>query len=504
MNSTNRESNKNDVINISTLFKDLKLNIPDYQRPYCWTDDQVMQLLEDIIEAWKENKRIYLVGNVIFYKDRNNLSKENIINIVDGQQRITTFAIMMYVFKQILGNCSEEKNFDFIEEPIFTPLSKKRLKHNKMLIENRLSRSDIKKSFAQYVCKNVYITCTYAESLDEAFFYFDAQNTRGKPLARKDLLKVHHLRHMLKDTPENVIMDIIKDWEKYEKTPPEDIKYLGEDFLEFLFEQVLGLTRKAVRGELEPDNLAWIDVYREFRSEGGPNLLNNYNQPPLFKFFHYDPQQDVVSFTPKIAPFTGPYMLQNGKRYLPFEVTQSISGGLHFFLYAFKYVEALKQLRNDPWFCLLDDVTGAGNRYLRKVYRAVLLYFFDKFGMQDFEDFAAHLFLLLAYYRNGKASLYKEGVKKFEWNRFDNNIEPKQWDPFKAILLKYASTHVLKDLQSYLLYYCDNKNWHSSLGRTKKEFYYAAKNEPYFKVVNEAMMNIWNENYGESSKQAHN
>lgn len=41
--------------------EDVRLAVPDYQRPYKWTAKNVIQLLDDIIEARKENKERYRV-----------------------------------------------------------------------------------------------------------------------------------------------------------------------------------------------------------------------------------------------------------------------------------------------------------------------------------------------------------------------------------------------------------------------------------------------------------
>ena len=43
------------------VIKNVKLNIPDYQRPYKWTVKNVYQLLDDIEEARHQNKETYRV-----------------------------------------------------------------------------------------------------------------------------------------------------------------------------------------------------------------------------------------------------------------------------------------------------------------------------------------------------------------------------------------------------------------------------------------------------------
>ena len=50
---------------ISSAFKDHYI-VPDYQREYVWTNDQVEQLLSDLLEAFEEdNKKPYFLGTIV-------------------------------------------------------------------------------------------------------------------------------------------------------------------------------------------------------------------------------------------------------------------------------------------------------------------------------------------------------------------------------------------------------------------------------------------------------
>lgn len=60
--------------------KNLNLCIPNFQRPYSWTNEQVEQLIEDLEEAY-ENKKLYLIGNMIIYENK----EKNRLEIIDGQ-----------------------------------------------------------------------------------------------------------------------------------------------------------------------------------------------------------------------------------------------------------------------------------------------------------------------------------------------------------------------------------------------------------------------------------
>jgi signal peptidase I len=54
---------------IGKAIPDINLVIPNYQRPYKWTGKNVIQLLDDIIEAKNENKETYRVGTLILHKN---------------------------------------------------------------------------------------------------------------------------------------------------------------------------------------------------------------------------------------------------------------------------------------------------------------------------------------------------------------------------------------------------------------------------------------------------
>lgn len=73
----------------------VRLTVPEYQRPYKWTARNAIQLLDDITEAKNDNKEVYRVGTLILHKDLDNKGQER-YNIVDGQQRIITFSLLLY------------------------------------------------------------------------------------------------------------------------------------------------------------------------------------------------------------------------------------------------------------------------------------------------------------------------------------------------------------------------------------------------------------------------
>ncbi len=309
------------------------------------------------------------------------------------------------------------------------------------MIERKLENYSKCRDLKEYIETKVLCTYIKAKNLDEAFMLFDSQNTRGKALNRKDLLKVHHIRYIDSDIEKQKIS--AKVWEKIsEKTNPED----EEDNLDKLF-IYLALIRKSIRGELNGKHLEYIDVYKEFISEDDNGYgLNNYNQPPLFKNYNYDIEKQQLDFTTKQLELNGSYSINNGLRYLPFEIIQSIEGGEKFFWFSVKYKDIYDELSSYKTFMILDTLDGKGNYYLRKIYKSLLLLFVDKFGFEELDEFSMRVSILLFYYRYKMYQVRKEGVVNFQWNK------EHKLDIFKLIFLKYSTSVLFREIDRYVEY----------------------------------------------------
>jgi uncharacterized protein with ParB-like and HNH nuclease domain len=79
------------IINLKELTA-VQLTIPPYQRPYKWTEKNVVHLLDDIFEWVITGNKRYRIGNIIIHCEPNNPKGKN---VVDGQQRITTISLLL-------------------------------------------------------------------------------------------------------------------------------------------------------------------------------------------------------------------------------------------------------------------------------------------------------------------------------------------------------------------------------------------------------------------------
>ncbi|MDD4673721.1 MAG: DUF262 domain-containing HNH endonuclease family protein [Bacteroidales bacterium] len=134
-------------LSIRELFgnADALYKIPQYQRPYKWEDEQVDKLWEDIFDAYENGDDNYFLGSIITAKPRDN-EKSAYVDVVDGQQRITTLMILFCVIRdlypEINADASEENPFavdiDTINSSIALFGKSKRLK----LFTHRQHQSD--------------------------------------------------------------------------------------------------------------------------------------------------------------------------------------------------------------------------------------------------------------------------------------------------------------------------------------------------------------------------
>ena len=209
-------NNKLSEVNDGGVLENINLIIPDYQRPYKWTVGNVIRLLDDIEEAWKNDRRNYRVGTLILHHE-----KDNNYNIVDGQQRTVTFSLILKAFfnvEMFKGYFPIEKN-----NPNFEQLQLERnsfnisnVINNYREIERRIKRFNDNHDFLNYLLKNCEMVVVITNELSEAFQFFDSQNSRGKKLYPHDLLKAYHLR-VMNNYEVSEIIKTVKIWENMDQ-----------------------------------------------------------------------------------------------------------------------------------------------------------------------------------------------------------------------------------------------------------------------------------------------
>lgn len=89
---------ENHKYSIEEAFRECFYIVPDYQREYVWTDKEVHQLLEDIDEQIDAGViREYFIGTVLVSPT----AQKNHYEVIDGQQRLTTFFLLLCALKHL-------------------------------------------------------------------------------------------------------------------------------------------------------------------------------------------------------------------------------------------------------------------------------------------------------------------------------------------------------------------------------------------------------------------
>lgn len=92
---------ENHKYSIDEAFRECFYIVPDYQREYVWTDKEVHQLLDDIDEQLDVgNSREYFIGTVLVAPT----SQKNHYEVIDGQQRLTTFFLLLCALRHVFQN----------------------------------------------------------------------------------------------------------------------------------------------------------------------------------------------------------------------------------------------------------------------------------------------------------------------------------------------------------------------------------------------------------------
>lgn len=125
-------SENNNTLELKSIaeIKDKEFIIPSFQRGYRWEPVQVITLLEDIkeyIEKANDIKTFMCLQPVVFYKNKDN---DNLI-VIDGQQRLTTMALITYYLKDklnyIISYDKNNKTLDDILKDVLKNINRKNI-----------------------------------------------------------------------------------------------------------------------------------------------------------------------------------------------------------------------------------------------------------------------------------------------------------------------------------------------------------------------------------------
>lgn len=275
-------------------------NVPSYQRHYVWEKDNIIDLLDDIIDAQKNapNDEYFLGSYVVQTTPEGK-------DLLDGQQRLTTLFILFAVLRDLESSSPDlkdecmkmvyqeenryrntparvrilyqirDKASNFINDYLIEKDSiNSHMKKIEDCAENKTSASptvkhicnaiiiikeyfekdhfDIDKDrLLQFIINNVVMIYVSADSLHDAFRFFSILNDRGLKLSNSDIIKSENLQKCKKEDVERYA----KAWENMQETMDDD------------FDRFLSYVRTILVKEKAKSNL--LDEFEKYVFDSG-------------------------------------------------------------------------------------------------------------------------------------------------------------------------------------------------------------------------------------------
>ncbi len=304
------KSDNNSLKKILAAEDEAYYKIPIYQRPYQWTEENCEELLNDLFENYEDHgEDDYFCGSLVFIQsDEGNKTYD----IVDGQQRLSTFILLAKVLATLYSERLDPKIQEYLQESwsdrhedggkkkrkrldfdlvgsnakkdfqdaldFFDDLDASKGKNsyknsylkNAICLKNYLEKKEIEdiNGFIRWLYLRVnFITITCSDT-DMALRIFNVLNARGLPLHATDIFKGELLKKL---TEEKEQEELATRWENLRQ------KCLDNGFaMETLFSQhltylnpVTSKEKTKIRlntqfDELQKSPLEYLDVVEDF------------------------------------------------------------------------------------------------------------------------------------------------------------------------------------------------------------------------------------------------
>ncbi|MCQ2745639.1 DUF262 domain-containing protein [Helicobacter pylori] len=210
--------------------------IPDYQRPYQWTEENCEKLLDDLFFNYEDDRESdYFCGSLVLILIGEDSKKAKTYDIVDGQQRLSTFILLAKVLAALYDKDLNTTSRELLEKSLSDIDGEKRerlhfnamglnakddfvyaLEHfndsqasknknnknnylkNAICLKNYLKEKEIKdiNDFIKWLYFKVVFIKTTCPNVSMALRIFSVLNARGLPLHAIDVFKVELLKKL--------------------------------------------------------------------------------------------------------------------------------------------------------------------------------------------------------------------------------------------------------------------------------------------------------------------
>ncbi|MCD8416083.1 DUF262 domain-containing HNH endonuclease family protein [Tenacibaculum dicentrarchi] len=231
---------------LSKLLNDKIFNIPDYQRGFAWETKQLNDFTQDIDALIDEKIISHYTGTIVIFQKKDKptenygIDRLEVVDVVDGQQRLTTCSIYLSIILKELIKLGED---DFkLKVPIFlkngsksklrlnndtadfyfdlintgTTNTKASTVHQKRLLDaynylqnhitqqegNANDYSDYLKKLFDAIIRKLNFSFYTIEFESEIGMTFELMNSRGKDLSALELLKNYLMYWVYRNIPE--------------------------------------------------------------------------------------------------------------------------------------------------------------------------------------------------------------------------------------------------------------------------------------------------------------
>ncbi|MFP6087154.1 DUF262 domain-containing protein [Helicobacter pylori] len=236
---------------LQDILKDkLYYQIPIYQRPYQWTEENCEKLLDDLFSSYEYYKESdYFCGSLVLIAiGTDSATNATTYDVVDGQQRLSTFILLAKVLATLYNNevLNNKTSKDFLEKSLgdidgekrkrltfntiglnakddfqgaldfFDDLDASKVKNSKsndpskgknnylknaICLKNYLEKKEIENinAFIKWLYLKVTFIKTTCPSISMALRIFSVLNARGLPLHAIDVFKAELLKKLAKE-----------------------------------------------------------------------------------------------------------------------------------------------------------------------------------------------------------------------------------------------------------------------------------------------------------------
>ena len=385
------------------------LTVPPYQRPFVWTLKKAETLLND----WKEylnsvqyeNGIDYYMGTIIIHKDVKNQK----INIVDGQQRLTTLLIIDYA---INGKSSAMFRY---KEQIEINVNNQKSKMNihtisDMAIKSCMDGGRYELIRQKGVFQHLRFTVIMTENEDDAFTFFDSQNNRGVQPSAVDVLKAVHLRAIHSD--EDLQKSSALLWEETQNVGENIFRNSSEKYLNNLIETALWRLR-TWKGSSFFYDASYEDVMHEFADRlryTGRNNIRVYSVPTSYEL--------LIGSDMRVKE--EPSLNTNMTKAYPFTIRQPLTKGICFFTFIKTYHQIATELfQKDSKDIEIKNMrelykklyieTGS-TTYMSDYFIMLMIFYFDKFGSECLYYYALCVDYIIGQWRVDNYFFRKEAM----------------------------------------------------------------------------------------------